>query len=314
MLRTAYSYHPLFLSHDTGFGHPECSERLTAAHNLLSSQDWFDSLHPCSPKKAALDIVQLIHDPGYVERVQRACESGARRIDSPDVSVSAESCEVALNATGSLLGIADQIMAGHADNGFAMVRPPGHHAEVAEAMGFCLFNSIAVAARYLQSRYGLERILILDWDVHHGNGTQHIFERDSSVFYISLHQFPHYPGTGSRAETGIGEGEGATLNCPMSPGLGDDQYRQAFDEIILPRAQAFCPDAVLISAGFDAHRADPLSAMNLESESYVWMTQMMMELADQRCAGRLISVLEGGYDLTALAESVTEHVRVLSQS
>ncbi len=314
MLRTAYIYDPLFLSHDTGFGHPERSQRLTAAHDRLSAQEWFESLHQCSPKKACPDIVRLVHDAEYIDRVQQACESGASRIDSPDVSVCAESCEVALNATGSVLELADQVMAGDMDNGFAMVRPPGHHAEVAEAMGFCLFNSIAVSARYLQSRYGLERILILDWDVHHGNGTQHIFERDSSVFYISLHQFPHYPGTGSLAETGIGEGEGTTLNCPMSPGLGDHQYRQAFEEIILPRARAFCTDAVLISAGFDAHRADPLGAINLENESYVWMTQMMMELADQCCESRLISVLEGGYDLTALAESVTEHVRVLSQS
>jgi len=314
MLRTAYIYDPLFLSHDTGFGHPERSQRLTVAHDRLSAQEWFKSLHQCSPRKACPDIVRLVHDADYIDRVQQACESGASRIDSPDVSVCAESCEVALNATGSVLELADQVMAGDMDNGFAMVRPPGHHAEVAEAMGFCLFNSIAVSARYLQSRYGLERILILDWDVHHGNGTQHIFERDSSVFYISLHQFPHYPGTGSLAETGIGEGEGTTLNCPMSPGLGDHQYRQAFEEIILPRAKAFCPDAVLISAGFDAHRADPLGAINLENESYVWMTQMMMELADQCCEGRLISVLEGGYDLTALAESVTGHVRVLSQS
>ncbi len=314
MLRTAYIYDPLFLSHHTGPRHPECSERLTSAHAMLSRQEWFDSLHQYPTRKASPDTVQLIHDPGYIDRVQRACESGVRHIDTPDVSVSTASCEVALNATGSVLEIADQVMAGNVDNGFAMVRPPGHHAEVAEAMGFCLFNSVAVAARYLQSKYGLERILILDWDVHHGNGTQHIFEQDSSVFYISLHQFPHYPGTGSLSETGIGEGEGATLNCPMSPGLGDRQYREAFEDIILPRAKAFCPDAVLISAGFDAHRADPLGAINLNNGSYVWMTRMMMELADQCCAGRLISVLEGGYDLTALSESVTEHVRVLSQS
>ncbi len=314
MLRTAYIHDPLFLSHDTGSRHPECSERLTCAHAMLSGQEWFGSLYQRSPRKASPDIVQLVHDPAYVERARQACESGARQIDTPDVSVSAESCEVALNAAGSVLEIADQVMAGRADNGFAMVRPPGHHAEAAEAMGFCLFNNIAIAARYLQNRHGLERILILDWDVHHGNGTQHIFEQDRTVFFISLHQFPHYPGTGSLTETGTGAGQGATLNCPMSPGLGDAHYRQAFREIVLPRAKAFCPDAVLISAGFDAHRADPLGAINLENESYVWMTQMILELADQCCEGRLISVLEGGYDLTALAESVTAHVRVLSQS
>ena len=213
-----------------------------------------------------------------------------------------------------MLELADQVMSGNADNGFALVRPPGHHAEPAEAMGFCLFNNIAITARYLQQKYELERILILDWDVHHGNGTQHSFEHDPSVFYISLHQFPHYPGTGARSETGIGDGEGATLNCPMTPGLGDSAYREAFSEIVLPMARAFNPDAVLISAGFDAHRADPLGSINLENSSYTWMTQQVMELADQCCDGRLISLLEGGYDLNALAESVTEHVRVLSQS
>ena len=179
-------------------------------------------------------------------------------------------------------------------------------------MGFCLFNNVSVEAAAL-ARNG-ERVAIVDWDVHHGNGTQHSFEQDPTVFYISLHQYPHYPGTGAKSETGIGEGEGATLNCPMSPGLGDQDYRQAFDEIILPRAREFGPDAVLLSSGFDAHYADPLGAIQLQSQSYGWMTQSMMELADQCCQSRILSILEGGYDLDALAESVTEHVRVLSQA
>ncbi|MEJ2177736.1 MAG: histone deacetylase, partial [Gammaproteobacteria bacterium] len=231
----------------------------------------------------------------------------------PDVAVSAESSDTALNASGSLLALVDEVMAERSDNGFAAVRPPGHHAEYDMAMGFCLFNSVAIATRYLQRHYGLERVLILDWDVHHGNGTQHMFERDPSVMYISLHQYPHYPGTGAKSETGIDQGEGTVVNCPMSPGLGDAHYHEAFDQVVLPSARNFKPDFILISAGFDAHYADPLGSIDLTTASFSWMTKAMMELADQCCNGRIVSVLEGGYDLKALAESVTEHVRVLHQ-
>lgn len=314
MLRTGFIYDPMFLNHDTGLGHPERSERLVAAHELISGQEWFESLYRLTPRPAPLDWIRTIHQSDYVDRARNACSTGQNRLDTPDVSISSSSYDVALHGAGAVLDLADQVMEGNLDNGFAMIRPPGHHAETGFAMGFCLFNNIAIAARYLQNKHQLERVLILDWDVHHGNGTQHTFESDSSVFYISLHQFPHYPGSGALNETGIGKGEGTTLNCPMSPGLGDEHYRQAFKEKILPAARNFAPDVVLLSAGFDAHAADPLGSINLKNESYTWMTQMMMELADQYCQGRLISVLEGGYDLTALAESATEHVRVLSQS
>jgi len=314
MMRTAFVYDPLFLTHDTGRGHPERSERLQTSFSLVSQQEWYGSLYRLRPSPAPLDSIQAIHRPDYIERAGAACRAGQSRLDTPDVSISRSSYEVALNAAGSVLEVADQVMEGNVDNGFAMVRPPGHHAEAGFAMGFCLFNNIAVTARYLQHRHGLERVLILDWDVHHGNGTQHTFEEDPGVFYMSLHQFPHYPGSGALSETGIGRGEGTTLNCPMSPGAGDAHYRQAFEEKILPAAIGFAPDAVLISAGFDAHHADPLGSINLETQSYVWMTRRMMELADRCCAGRLISVLEGGYDLTALAESITRHVHTLSQS
>lgn len=313
-MKTAYIYDPLFLQHDTGFSHPECRQRLSTSHELLSRQEWFRNLHRCQPKTADERWIRLVHSADYIARVRSACAAGEKMIDTPDVRVSRESCDVSLKATGSMLELADQVMGGHVDNGFALVRPPGHHAEESEAMGFCLFNSVAITARYLQEQYGLERILILDWDVHHGNGTQHTFESDPTVFYISLHQYPHYPGTGSLSETGYGKGEGTTLNCPMSPGLGDAAYREAFAEKILPAARNFKPDAILISAGFDAHHSDPLGAINLQNSSFTWMTDEMMTLADQCCGGRLISVLEGGYDFTALAESVTEHVRVLSQS
>lgn len=313
-MQTAFIYDPIFLNHDTGAGHPERSQRLSSAYNVLSTQAWFGKLQHLKTAKADLQWLSAIHDDRYIDRVKRACGLEQRHIDSPDVSICKASYDVALNAVGSVLAIADEVMAKKADNGFAMIRPPGHHAEAALAMGFCLFNNIAITARYLQKKHHLERIVILDWDVHHGNGSQHIFEQDPSVFYISVHQFPHYPGSGALAETGIAAGQGTTLNCPMSAGMGDQHYAQAFKEIILPRAKAFAPDAVLISAGFDAHKADPLGQINLETQSYVWMTQMMMGLAEQCCAGRLISVLEGGYDLSALAESVTQHVKTLSQS
>ena len=312
MTNTAFIYDPLFLNHDTGPHHPERSERLVSAYDHLSSLHWFNGLIQLKPRSAQLQWIATVHDSEYIERVKQACEAGERRIDSPDVSVSPASYNVALNAAGSVIELADQLMAGHIDNGFAMVRPPGHHAETAEAMGFCLFNSIAIAARYLQRQYDLERILILDWDVHHGNGTQHTFEQDPSVFYISLHQYPHYPGTGALSETGYGEGQGTTLNCPMSPGMGEDQYREAFETRILPAARQFRPDAILLSAGFDAHRDDPLGSINLQSQSYTWMTQQMMELADQCCDGKLISVLEGGYDFEALSQSVAAHVKALN--
>ena len=313
-MNTALVYDPIFLQHDTGRRHPECGERVNQTYNVLSRQPWFNNLHRLKTAKADLQWLGTVHNERYIDRVEQACNLQQRHVDSPDVTICTASYEVALTATGSVLKIADQVMAGTVDNGFAMIRPPGHHAEANLAMGFCLFNNIAIAARYLQQKHQLQRILILDWDVHHGNGTQHIFEQDSSVFYISLHQFPHYPGSGALAETGIGEGAGTTLNCPMSAGLGDEHYYQAFKQIILPKAKNFAADALLISAGFDAHCADPLGNINLNSQSYVWMTQMMMELADQCCEGRLISVLEGGYDLSALAESVSLHIKTLSQS
>jgi acetoin utilization deacetylase AcuC-like enzyme len=204
-------------------------------------------------------------------------------------------------------------MQGEAENGFALIRPPGHHAESGEALGFCLFNNVAITAKYLKRRYGLEKILILDWDVHHGNGTQHTFEDDPSVFYVSVHQYPWYPGTGSHSETGTGAGNGATLNCPMPAGSGDEDYRAAFGQTILPAARAFKPDAVLISAGFDAHAADPLGGINLSTNFYRWMTSEVMEIADSSAGGRVISLLEGGYDLDALASCVVAHVEVLTR-
>ncbi len=313
-MKTGYIYDPVFLNHDTGWGHPETSQRLVSAHAHLSSQDFYSNLVLFQPRDAEIKWIETIHQPNYIERVKSSCETGLLMIDTPDVRISPESYHVSLKATGSLLELADRIMTDEVDNGFALVRPPGHHAENSTAMGFCLFNSVAIVARYLQQKYHLQRILILDWDVHHGNGTQHTFEEDPDVFYISLHQYPYYPGTGAQYDTGTGKGEGTTLNCPMSAGLGDDSYREAFKDKIVPAVCNFNPDAILISAGFDAHQADPLASIRLNTESYGWMTKEMMSLAEKYCEGKLISVLEGGYDFQALAESVTKHVQVLSQS
>ena len=312
-MQTAIVTDPVFLNHDTGVGHPERSARLVSAHRLLSAQDWYSDLQQVSPTAVDRRWIELVHRQGYAERIRAACAAGDDWIDSEDVAVSADSFDVALNATGSLLALIDRVMEKQADNGFALVRPPGHHAEHDMALGFCLFNSVAIAARYLQEHHGLERIMILDWDVHHGNGTQYAFEADPTVLFMSLHQFPYYPGSGDKSERGVGAGEGFTLNCPMSAGMGDDDYTEAFEQYILPKAREFRPDFILVSAGFDAHFADPLASMNLTTGMYGWMTRKVMELADSLCDGRLVTVLEGGYDLDALAESVTEHVRVLRE-
>jgi acetoin utilization deacetylase AcuC-like enzyme len=268
-------------------------------------------LQRLSPRVAEREWLATTHDPTYIDRVEAECKRGAAHIDTPDVSVSAESYDIALLAAGAALELADQVASGRIRNGFALIRPPGHHAEQRTALGFCLFNNVAIAARALQADEGLGKILILDWDVHHGNGTQHSFEEDPSVLYVSLHQYPYYPGTGAYSETGRGRGAGATLNCPMPAGATDGDYELAFRERVLPAVDAFQPEAVLLSAGFDAHHADPLAQINLSTAFYGWMTERMLEIADKHAGGRLIALLEGGYDLDALSQSVAEHLRVL---
>lgn len=311
-MSTAILYDPRYLDHDTGPGHPERPERLAYAIKELEQTPWFDRLDRIAPTPCERKWLETIHSQDYIDRTRQECSAGRSYIDTPDVAVGQSSWEVAVLAAGGALAIADRVVQGSVNNGFAMIRPPGHHAEKATALGFCLFNNVAITARYLQKFHALDKILVLDWDVHHGNGTQHSFESDPSVFYISTHQYPYYPGTGAYSEKGTGAGAGATLNCPMSAGYGDAQYREAFEELILPAARKFKPDAVLISAGFDAHRADPLGAINLSTGFYRWMTEQMMEVADTYGNGRLISMLEGGYDLKALAECISIHLQTLS--
>lgn len=310
-MTTAYLYNPVYLKHKTGLGHPEKPERLSAINTAIISASFFKDLlliHPSSPDQK---YIEMIHPRSYIERVKNEIESGTSFLDSMDTAVSPESFEVALLAVGGSLNMCDAIMNEKAQNGFCAIRPPGHHAEKNYAAGFCIFNNIAIAAKYLQERHGLKKIAIVDWDVHHGNGTQHSFERDNTIFYISLHQYPHYPGTGDASEEGIGKGKGFTLNIPMNAGSGDAEYLSAFKNRILPALDSFKPEILLISAGFDAHRSDPLSSIRISSETFSEFTRMLMTIAKKHSHGRVIAFLEGGYNLNSLSESIMNMMGVL---
>ena len=309
---TGFTFDPDFLDHNPGAGHPECRERLESTISHLRTQPWFGELAPIGADPADPALIEAVHSADYMRRARRVCESGAPFLDSMDVGVSRNSYDIALKAAGAPLALAEAVIAQRISNGFALVRPPGHHAEHELALGFCLFNNVAVLARYLQHRHGVDKVLILDWDVHHGNGTQHTFEEDPSVMYVSLHQYPFYPGTGAASETGTGRGAGTTLNCPMGAGSTDQDYDRAFTQRILPALDAFRPEFVIISAGFDAHRDDPLGQIRLSTEFFGWMTERLMETADRHAGGRIVSVLEGGYNLQMLPRCVAEHLRVLN--
>ena len=311
-MTTGFLYDGRFLDHDAGAHHPERRERLTSTMAHLESQEWFSGLERLSPRIADERWIESIHSSDLIARARTACERELPFLDVMDVGVSRQSFDVALLAAGGAQELADRVLAGDVDNAFALCRPPGHHAERDQALGFCLFNNVAIAARYLQQEHGLDKILILDWDVHHGNGTQHSFEEDPSILYVSTHQYPYYPGTGAYSETGIGRGDGATVNCPMPAGAGDTQYRQAFIERILPAIDAFAPEFVIVSAGFDAHVDDPLAGICLSTEFFGWMTARLMEAADKHSGGRLIALLEGGYNIQKLPLCVDEHLQVLS--
>ncbi len=310
-MSTAICYTPRFLDHHAGAGHPESPQRLQNALRALQAQPWFGELRQVAPRPAEEEWLRTVHSGDYLEHVRRGCAAGLPFLDTPDVGICPDSQAVALLAAGAGLQLADALMDGSIDNGFALLRPPGHHAEKAAALGFCLFNNIALLARYLQRRHGLEKVLILDWDVHHGNGTQHAFEEDPSVCYISLHQYPFYPGTGALQETGLGRGHGATVNCPMPAASGDSDYEAAFQERVLPAMEAFRPDIVLISAGFDAHRDDPLAQVQLSTSCYAWMTRRVLEIAERHAEGRVLSLLEGGYHLRAMPDCVVTHLEGL---
>lgn len=311
MPRTGIVRHDRCIQHLTGPGHPERPERLAAiderleAEGLRAEVDWIEA------PEAPLDALRAVHDPDFIARVERQCDEGYGILDTEDTTISRLSFEAARRASGGILEAVDRVVAGTWDRGFVMARPPGHHAERAQAMGFCLVNHVAVAAQHLRQRHGLGRVAIVDWDVHHGNGTQHTFEEDPKVFFASLHQYPHYPGTGAERERGRGDGEGATLNCPMPTGCEDAEWLAAFEGQVLPALDAFRPEFILVSAGFDAHRDDPLSGTRLSEEPYEHMTRGLLEVAGRHAGGRFVSTLEGGYNLDALGRSAATHVRAL---
>lgn len=257
--------------------------------------------------------IRAVHSRQYIDRIRDVCASGGGILDDGDTPVGPESFEIARLAVGALLGCCDAVVSGRVQRAFAAVRPPGHHAEPQHPMGFCLFANLSIATRYLQQAHGVGKIAIVDFDVHHGNGTQAVFEADPSVLFISLHQDPRtcYPATGYATETGTGPGRGFTLNIPFLPGAGDDEYLRAFDEAILPKLDSFRPQFLLISAGFDAHRDDPLAQIDLTEEAFEEMTRRLVQAANSHCNGKIVSALEGGYDLRALGRSVVRHLTAL---
>jgi acetoin utilization deacetylase AcuC-like enzyme len=293
--------------HQPGEGHPERPERFDAVVRAVASSDMLRL-----PGRAATeDELALCHTRPYIDLVRREILGGMRDLSTGDTAVSARSLEAALRATGGVLNAVDAVFSGKARNAFCCVRPPGHHATPNRGMGFCIFNSVAAAARYAQRKHGVERVLIADWDVHHGNGTQDTFYSDGSVFFFSTHQSPWYPGTGDSDETGEGAGKGATLNCPFPAGSGAKEIIGAFRERLLPAAQKHRPDLVLISAGFDSRAGDPLGRFTLSDADFAELTRMMMDIADRHAGGRVVSVLEGGYNLAGLASAAAAHVSEL---
>lgn len=350
-MSTGLIYHPIFLKHDTGLGHPERPSRIQAILRKLERTKLIDRLKLIEPEPASIDTVALVHSREYILNIKDMCSrlgseaknsTSARTIlgnsdsDSvehgysssgvlseakdevekyifldPDTPICKDSFDAALYAVGAVTKAVDLIFSREIDNAFCLVRPPGHHARPEQAMGFCLFNNVAIGAQYVQKKYGITRIAIIDWDAHHGNGTEEIFYEDPGIFYISLHQYPHYPGTGEKEAIGNGKGKGSNLNIPMQTGSGDEEYVKAFYDSIIPRLKDYKPEFILISAGFDSHADDPLSSLSLTENGYRKMTELLKDIANQCTHNRIISVLEGGYNLVALADSVNAHIEAL---
>ena len=308
---TALLADPIYREHDTGPGHPERPERYDAVINALEAAGLIASLDRIPIRAATEDELALVHARPYIQLASREIRAGASELSTGDTTVSARSLDVALNATGGVLNAVDRVMTGQSHNAFCAVRPPGHHARPAQGMGFCIFNSIAVAARYAQKKHGIAKVMIVDWDVHHGNGTQDTFYEDGSVFFFSTHQSPWYPGTGPASETGSGAGKNCTMNRPFAAGAGRAQIVGAFQEDLRRAADAFKPELVLISAGFDSRLGDPLGGFRLSDQDFSELTATMLEVAGKHADGRLVSILEGGYSLDGLASAAAAHVRAL---
>ncbi len=301
-MATGYVYDPRFLEH-TLAGHPENRHRLESILQVLTERSVLERLTSIPPQPISEDRLQGVHTPAHIARVRQVAERGGGHLDA-DTYVTRHSYDAALLAAGGLLGLVEAVLAGKVDNGFALVRPPGHHATRSRGMGFCLFNNVALAAHFARKEKGLERVLIVDFDVHHGNGTQDIFYQDPTVLFFSIHQYPFYPGTGWIAETGQGAGKGYTVNVPLPPGVGDAGYAAIFEQILWPLAERFHPQLILVSAGYDAHWDDPLAMMLLSVPGYAHLAQELVAMASHLCQGRVVFTLEGGYHLQALAYGV----------
>jgi acetoin utilization deacetylase AcuC-like enzyme len=305
-MNTRLYTHPIYLEHVTPSGHPERPDRLRAIARVLEDES-FSALDRAEAPMGEETAILYAHPESYVERIRELIpETGMVRVDA-DTSVSPRSWDAALTAFGAATAAVDDVFGGKTDNVFVAARPPGHHAERTTAMGFCLFNNAAIAARHAQRAHGVERVAIVDWDVHHGNGTQDIFWSDPSVLYCSTHQMPLYPGTGAKNETGVGN----IVNAPLSPRTGSAEFREAFSTRIVPAIDDFRPDLIVISAGFDAHHRDPLAELNLTEADFDWATGKLMERAGRFSGNRIVSLLEGGYDLEGLAFSVAAHIKRL---
>jgi len=313
MRKTGFLYDERFLLHRTGPEHPESPERLLAAYKGVEEAGLLPHLILIKASRAKQEWIEAVHSIKLIMRFEEACLLGMDMLDHPDNQICRESYDTAMLAAGGVVNTVDLVMKGELDNAFCAVRPPGHHAEVNKAMGFCFFNNIAIAARHLQNSWGIQRIGIVDFDVHHGNGTQAIFEDDPSVFFFSIHEHPSfaYPGTGREFEKGSGSGCGFTLNSPVLPGQGDKEYKELLQKDLFPAFEEFKPEVILVSAGFDAHIDDDMSDIKLSTEGFSWIMEHIVDMADKYSKGRVISVLEGGYALHRLPELIKNHVQIL---
>jgi acetoin utilization deacetylase AcuC-like enzyme len=303
MAKTGIVQDERYMNHQMGAYHPESPRRLEVIYAMLEDADMQGNYKDVPVRRAEREELLWIHSPDYVERLASTEGQEYTYLD-PDTQTSPGSYEAALLAVGGLCEAISMVHSGELDNAFALVRPPGHHAERAQAMGFCLFNNVAVGARYAQEHLKLNRILVVDWDLHHGNGTQHSFEEDASILYFSTHQYPYYPGTGSLTEVGKGKGEGFTVNVPLSMGYGDGEYVGIFEKILRPVTLEFNPEMILVSAGFDIYMEDPLGGMNVTPDGFAGLTRSIMQMANECCGGRVVITLEGGYNLQGLRDSV----------
>jgi len=311
MARVGLIYDPVYLKHETG-SHPENSSRVEHAYEHLKTRDFFPNLTIISPRPATVEEITLVHTRGYYDMLLAL---GEIRVSlDPDTIFGPGTFEAATNAVGGVLKAIEHVSEGKIERAFCLVRPPGHHARIGTAMGFCIFNNVAIGAEFARKRIGMQRIAIIDFDVHHGNGTQEIFYEERDVLYCSVHEYPFYPGTGSRDEMGSGKGFGKTVNVPLPGGSTEEDYLDAFHKQILPAVEEHQPELILLSAGFDAHKSDPIGGMALETQSFGKITDLILDSAERVCKGRVVSVLEGGYNITALANSVEAHIRSLLNS